>query len=330
MRIFRKCYEHKGFFKLFVIEILGIKFKFKRKSIFSIRQQLRENRPQPLFLPSKEKRSKVNISIVAIYKNEPDIVEWIEYHKLIGVQRFYLYDNVSSDNSTDLIKSYIDDGTVVYHFIPGKCMQLPVYRDAVYRYKDETNWMAIIDLDEYIVPVKNDNLSDFLNDYENYAGVGINWLVFDSNNHVKRPNNLVIEAYTTVDNNLQCDINHHIKSIVNPREVAYILNPHFCLFKKHKLTVDDNFVPIDSHHFSIKNSVLTQKVSIDKIRINHYHTKSQEDWYRKVNIGFADSVKKRSKFQEVLNFSETREDFVIHKYLPKLKEKIQKTNNNHL
>ena len=27
-------------------------------------------------------------------------------------------------------------------------MQIPVYNDAIYRYKNETEWMAIIDLDE--------------------------------------------------------------------------------------------------------------------------------------------------------------------------------------
>ena len=36
------------------------------------------------------------IAIVAIAKNEgPYLREWIEYHRLVGIKRFYLYDNES-------------------------------------------------------------------------------------------------------------------------------------------------------------------------------------------------------------------------------------------
>jgi Glycosyltransferase family 92 len=39
-------------------------------------------------------------SICAIFRNEaPYLREWIEFHKLIGAQRFFLYDNGSIDAS---------------------------------------------------------------------------------------------------------------------------------------------------------------------------------------------------------------------------------------
>ena len=94
---------------------------------------------------------KVYLSITAILKNEaPYIKEWIEYHKMLGVERFYLYDNESEDNLQDVLQPYINSGLVYYHSIKGKCVQFLAYRDAVYKYKDQTTWMAFIDIDEFI------------------------------------------------------------------------------------------------------------------------------------------------------------------------------------
>ncbi len=47
---------------------------------------------------------KYNLSICGIMKDEgPYLVEWLEFHKLVGVEKFYLYDNSSSDNSIDIL-----------------------------------------------------------------------------------------------------------------------------------------------------------------------------------------------------------------------------------
>lgn len=55
-----------------------------------------------------------DLSIMAIVKNEKYIQEWIEYHLLVGVQHFYIYDNESTDGLKDRIQKYIDDGIVTY------------------------------------------------------------------------------------------------------------------------------------------------------------------------------------------------------------------------
>lgn len=48
----------------------------------------------------QKKAEKCNLSICAIMKDEgPYLVEWLEFHKLVGVEKFYLYDNSSNDNS---------------------------------------------------------------------------------------------------------------------------------------------------------------------------------------------------------------------------------------
>ena len=255
---------------------------------------------------------RVYLSITAILKNEaPYIKEWIEYHKMLGVNRFYLYDNESDDNVKDILQPYIDSGIVCYHLIKGKCVQNSAYRDAVYKYKEQTNWMAFIDIDEFILPVEKDSIPDFLKDYEDCSGVGINWVMFDSNGHIEKPKEnygLVIANYLKVHSEDNLKVNMHIKTIANPREILSIPNPHFLYYKHNKLTVDENKKNI--------YGPFTDKHNIDKIRINHYYCKSREEYIQKTMRGNADNLYKRVFDESALNFKNWKYDY-------SMKDKIQ-------
>lgn len=45
------------------------------------------------------------LSICAVIKNEgPYLEEWIEFHRIQGVEHFYLYDNGSADQTKDILE----------------------------------------------------------------------------------------------------------------------------------------------------------------------------------------------------------------------------------
>ena len=269
----------------------------------------------------KAKQKKVFLSIAAIYFNEPDLIEWIEYHKIIGVERFYLYDNASTDNSRELLQPYIDDGTVVYHYAPGACMQMPVYNDAVYRYRNETQWLALIDLDEFLVPVSKDNVKPILKKYKKYPAVVVCWAVFDSNGHEKRPlDKLVIEAYTRVSKGYDDPSKDGcIKSIVNPKKVVKCEHPHFCQYIDDKTAVDTGL--------NLQNNPdrhLQKGIKLDVLQLNHYFTKSREDYIKKLARGRSDIGEKWDFDESCLNFSDTDNDYKILRFLPKLKKNMKK------
>ncbi len=324
--IFSVYNEHIGLKKYKNIIIFGFKIKIRVKNRDNLKSFINSYRPQKLNDTNLDlHREKVYLSVVSIYKNEPDLKEFIEYHKLAGVERFYLYDNGSTDNSREMLQPYIDDGTVVYNYIEGKCLQFAAYRDAIFKYKNETEWMAIIDIDEFIVPVNTMDIKEILHDFEEYPALGINWIMFDSNGIKKRPKDkLCIEAYTRVTANYQTAVNHHIKSIVKPKFVTYVNNPHYCFYKGNKLAVNENFETIGSKdaYLDIKNAY-TKYNSVEKIQINHYHTKSEEDYMMKIQRGFADRSEniQRPLNDIYLNFDvETTHDYKIQKFLPELKK----------
>ena len=87
---------------------------------------------------SKEpKKFKYSLAISAIMKNEGAYLdEWIKYHICAGVEKFYLYDNESSDNTHEILEPYIKSGIVELKYFPGKTKQLAAYRDAIKNHKD--------------------------------------------------------------------------------------------------------------------------------------------------------------------------------------------------
>ena len=58
---------------------------------------------------------KVFLSVACIIKNEgPYIREWIDFHIAAGVDRFFIFDNESDDDTYNTLMTYIDSGKVIY------------------------------------------------------------------------------------------------------------------------------------------------------------------------------------------------------------------------
>lgn len=305
----KSLFDNEKKYKLY--NFFGIKFKVRVKYAKNLRNFIRATRPKPLEIAKEGKRKKVYISVVAIFKDEPDIIDWLNFHIKIGVERFYLYDNDSTEDYESILRPYIDSGIVVYKKVLGQCKQKPVYRDAVYRYKDETEWLAIIDLDEYIVPIQENNIKDFLIQYEEYSGIVMNWVMFDSNGLENRQKDIsVVKAYTRVNKNYQSCKNKTVKSIVKPKDVRFVVSVHVCIYKKGKFAVDENF---NRHITNIR--VATMQNSVKKIRVNHYHCKSKEEYILKISKGFADRKTLRPYCESDLNFKDYVHDYTAWKYL---------------
>jgi hypothetical protein len=278
------------------------------------------------YLINNKKQFQHNLAIVAIVNNEaPYLKEWIEYHKLMGVDFFYIYDNYSTDATEDILQPYIDAGEVNYTLFPDKEfhnresstqeVQKQAYKDAITRYKNTTKWFAIIDIDEFIVPLKNNSITDLLKTYEkfNIPAIEISWVLYGYSGNYHKPDGLVIENYTRSCNksmlrNLPQDwewIQHdYCKSIINPRAVInYSVHSGFYIFGFRAKPMDKNV-----------------------IRINHYWTKSYEELCQKLirnKYWHPESGEKYKVMPEYdPDFLSNIEDNVMEKYAAILKEKL--------
>ena len=252
------------------------------------------------------------LSIMAIMKNEgPYLKEWLDYHILVGVEKFYLYDNESTDDTKEILKPYIDQGIVDYIYWPGKSQQQPAYTDSFNKHAEETKWMAVIDLDEFLVATDYENIVDYLNTLpKGFAQLVIGWEQYGSSGHKTKPDGLVIENYKYHRKNP-----HGVKSIVNPR---LIVNPHVHVHDVAGFMIDENGKKLG------RLNQVDNPPSVQKIRINHYITKSAEEFQQRINRGGGSNGpgskrnnRKASKF--IWYNTDTIYDNIMDKYIKKLK-----------
>jgi hypothetical protein len=214
------------------------------------------------------------LTACAIYRDEgPYLAEWIEFHRLVGFERFYLYDNRSEDNHREVLAPYIDEGIVVLHdwnvpYVPG---QTDAYEHAVATYCDEARWIACFDIDEFLFSPTYRPVSEVLADYEQWPGVVVNAPRFGPSGHRTKPDGLVIESYLT---HLRIGSDRTVKSIVDPAAVESARGSHLFNFRR-RSAVDENGFPV--HHLA------TKAPSFERLRINHYFWKSEQELLWKAN-----------------------------------------------
>jgi glycosyltransferase involved in cell wall biosynthesis len=255
----------------------------------------------------------VYLSTLTLMKNEADyLLEWIEYHLLVGVERFFLVDNASSDNTTAIIQPYIALDLVRLKTYAGLHPQLAVYNKVLPMLRNETYWVAVIDIDEFIVPLEFHCIPPILHSLENEVGIFVHWVVYSSNGKEKKEEGLVIERFRA-----HASWNHQQnrfgKLISQPREViqAHVHN------SRYRSGTAVNLCNNKSQH-----RVNRKWPCHERMRINHYWTKSREEWIRKVARGQVYRYEKYNLSSFTMIDDDVRNDNVMDWYIPRVKANL--------
>ena len=221
----------------------------------------------------------IRLAVCAIAKNEgPYFKEWLDWHIGQGVEKFYIYDNESTDCTREVLAPYIESGIVEYIYYPGYRRQIAAYDDCIDRHRFDTRWLAFIDLDEFIVPLRDRSITEFLTGFEDSPVVEINWLIYGSGGAEKKSSAPVMGRFR--HHSLPShQLNRHVKSIVNPRRV-------FTMTGCHEAARIDGMAA-DSHGDPITRNFREREPQQDIIRINHYAVRSKEEFIEKQNRGRA-------------------------------------------
>lgn len=269
-------------------------------------------------------KKKYTLSIAAIFNNEaPYLKEWIEYHLLVGVDHFYLYNNGSNDEYIEVLSPYIKKDLVTLIDWPDRQVsqeksqeryawvfrtQVPSYEDACLRSSKETTWLALIDLDEFMVPISAKSMKELLKNYDEAPGITLYWHIYGTSGISSLPKNtLLIETLHRVAHPLHSLNKDVVKSIVKPELFSsFSWPPHTCIFK--------------NNH---KALFLTKKDA----QINHYIN-------RTIQYVLQSKVKKKehmdnrklstTEIQALLNLGNEQEDTekAIFRFIPDLRQKM--------
>jgi hypothetical protein len=252
------------------------------------------------------------LSICAIYRNEAEnLREWIEFHRLVGVERFFLYDNRSTDDHLDVLGPYIDKGIVVHHDWPLFPGQFEAYDHCLTHHREDSRWIAMQDVDEFLFSPDAATIPEVLVDYEQHPAVGVNIMMFGTSGHRTRPPGLLVEEYLRRDAMPW----PFIKNIVDPMRTARCVNAHTFAYA-YRTAVDENHQPIG------QNPGRTQFTSVSRLRLNHYYLKSEEEARAKLARPMAIGGFRPHDFETLSRELNAESDETILRYLPALREAL--------
>lgn len=221
-----------------------------------------------------------DLVIAAIFKNENAYLqEWLEFHILVGVQHFYLYDNDGGAEARELLEPYIEMGYVTRHPwthldntrydratpLKQRNKNHAAFGHAARTYRSRFRWIMKIDVDEFLFPLVGDTIPPLLERYNRrrVKGIRVPRFNFGDCGHRTRPAGLVGESYTR-------------------REAG---------FSNHKDLANSRFLSSNDHTNSAHRwghrwwppGRLVREESVGEMRVNHYYTKSLEEWLGRQN-----------------------------------------------
>ena len=232
------------------------------------------------FSPCFSKQKKYDLAICAIFQDDAKYLpEWIDFHRSQGVEHFYLYNNLSSDDYQGYLHRYIKLGVVELIEWPYKQenvqewndIQCRSYMDCIEKNKDKCKWIAFLDTDEFLFSVRGKLLTKVMRDYEDYAGVGVNWMLYGTSNqdYIPKDKRMIdLLTYRAASDHVR---NIHIKSIVQPKYVLNCHNPHFFEFKDNLFAVTEKKQRVDGPFSEYPR----HKV----LRINHYWSRDKDFFF---------------------------------------------------
>lgn len=220
---------------------------------------------------------KHTFAVCAIFQSEARFLkEWIEFHKLMGATRFYLYNNLSNDNYLEVLSPYIAAKEVILVDWPYESssiehwtsIQTSAYTNAIKQAKkDKVKWLAILDTDEFLFPAIAPNMPVYLKDFEKFGGVVAHWQLFGTSGVRKIPSDKLMIELLVKQADPTYGENCFIKSIVRPERVASINDPHFARYKSPYYAVGQDFNRVDRS--------LSPYIIVDKLRVNHYWSRDE-------------------------------------------------------
>lgn len=210
------------------------------------------------------------IALVCIAKNEDlYLTEWINYHLKLGFDDIFVYQNDWRWNESQRHPA------ARYLEINGHGKQVEAYNDFLKYHGQSYEWVAFLDVDEFLVLKKHDSVNRFLRSFNGAPAVGINWALFGDNNRCAPILDYsCLRRFTKRNRNLIS----MIKSIVRPSLV--------------KVTGIHN--PADVDIIGANGSIIRGSENplgdMDVAQVNHYFCKTIMEFHVKRLRGRADTA----------------------------------------
>lgn len=224
--------------------------------------------------------------------------EWVAFHRTQGFTKFFIYDNGSNVPVKETLSLEINLGLVdVLEWNDVKIgRHVRAMNHCLNRNDLTSTWLSLIDTDEFIYGTEM-KFIDVLKNNNDVDVVKVKWKGFGSSGHHNIPKGLVIEEYL-----MRGDFEDLPggKSTVKVGIIKGMRDPHN---------------PIDVSSFRLLENGSW---------INHYVTRSREDWEEKCERGGGNGrIRKMETFNQVQTKLNKYKDSTILKYLDETKDLLR-------
>ena len=211
------------------------------------------------------------------------VEEWIDYNLLaIEFDDVYIYDNSRKYNATfwnRIIRRHNLQGQKqklhVIHFPESRyTKQILAYNQCVETFQKQSDYLAFLDDDEFLVLYKHPNVASLLMEHCPTGSLSIPWRIFGTSNHTKpAPNVPVTKRFQFREH--QMDI--RVKSIVRVRDFVSFKSPHSVETRPGTVQklIDG------STEFSETGASTRHPCCEDIAVLNHYKYKSKQEYMYK-------------------------------------------------
>jgi len=224
-------------------------------------------------------KKKYILSICAVVRNEAKYIkEWIEFHRIIGVDHFYLYNNNSSDRLYRVVSPYLRKGIVTLISWPDTLGQveeervfhwalstlIPAYENAIrWTPGQESNWLAFLTPDEYLVPIETQSIKELLKKYDSAPGLLLTTEVYDGSKiHLALPKKMMIESTEIVPLPKTNPFKTISKIIVKPEQYEGFLWPPYQILLKN----DQSFLELKRSVVRVNRYVNREKSALETMK----------------------------------------------------------------
>jgi hypothetical protein len=240
------------------------------------------------------------LAVGALFKNESQALkEWIDHYLFHGVEHFYLIDDASTDNSVSILQEYIDKDIVSLYsasceYYYGR--QTDLYNKYILPHIKETEWLLMVDLDEFLWSPISIHLPDILKLCYHYGQIQVCHTLFGSNGHIEQPKSIV-EGFTKRSS--QQPTHEPIgnrKYFINTRFEFSSLVVHNAKFKDSKYDTDYNvFTCLGPdcfilNHYCCQSLNFWKEVKCTRGDSNHYAVRT-EDHFKQMDINEVEDLR---------------------------------------
>ena len=221
--------------------------------------------------------------------------EFVEYYLKLGIKKIIIYDNndINEEKFEDVLVEYIKNNSVEIIDVRGIIsVQLPLYNLCYKKYGEQFDYISFLDFDEYITIKDNSNINDYIykEKFNKCESIILNWKFFGDNDLEKYDNRTLKERFTKSKRTSKRGKNIVLTGIPNLLIISTLI-----------IGINTNYFCDSNGRRIYPNNLMDFNPPYDpEAWVNHYYTKTVEEFCNKIEKGDVHYSKNHPQFLNIL------------------------------